>query len=201
MKRIFIPGNVPSSKNSKQWTGKMLIHSKATRNYIRDTKQHYINNTQNFYEQVVEQGLNEKSLLPTFPIHIDFYFIRSSRRKFDFINPAQTVQDLMVKYGWIEDDNCDIIMPHFSGYHVDKKNPGVLIKVLDMSKDLPIMWGFEEPNHMRSEEHRKFLIEQYNRNRPTEEHVHNMAQLNRALLTNEINALSNGKTDTRNKTT
>ena len=70
-----------------------------------------------------------------------------------------------------------------------------------MSKDLPIMWGYEEPNHMRSEEHRKFLIEQYNRNRPTEEHVHNMAQLNRALLTNEINALSNGKTDTRNETT
>jgi len=47
---------------------------------------------------------------------------------------------------------------------------------------------------MRSEEHRKFLIEQYNRNRPAEEHVHTMAQLNRALLTNEINALSDEQT-------
>ena len=188
MKKIFIPGNVPSSKNSKQWTGKMLIHSKATRNYIRDTKQHYIQTKEEFKSQIVDKAGIELS----FPIHISFYFIRSSRRKFDFINPAQTVQDDMVKHGWIEDDNCDIIVPHFSGYHVDKDNPGVIIKILDMNKDLPIMWGYEEPNHMRSEEHRKFLIEQYNRNRPTEEHVQTMAQLNRALLTNEIDALSNG---------
>lgn len=126
MKEIFIPGNVPSSKNSKQWTGKMLIHSKTTRNYIRDTKQLYIQNKEKFETQVVDKA----GIEPSYPIHIDFYFVRSSRRKFDYINPAQTVQDLMVKYGWIEDDNCDIIVPHFSGYHVDKDNAGVIIKVL-----------------------------------------------------------------------
>tara|TARA_R110002012_G_scaffold2179_1_gene10420 strand:- start:5782 stop:6381 length:600 start_codon:yes stop_codon:yes gene_type:complete len=195
--RIFIPGNVPSSKNSKQWTGKMLIHSKPTRNYIRDTKQLYTSAKKEFMSQVVEK----LGLEPSYPLHIDMYFIRNSRRKFDYINPAQTVQDLMVKWGWIEDDNCDIIIPHFSGHHVDKDNPGVLIKVLNMNEDLPIMWGYEEPEHARSKEHIKFLIEQYNRNRPSEEHVHNMTELNRALLTNEIKALSNGKGDTRNKTT
>lgn len=126
MKGIFIPFNVPSSKNSKQWTGKMLIHSKTTRNYIRDTKQLYIQAKEEFDSQVVHCA----GLEPTMPIHIDLYFVRSSRRKFDYINPAQTVQDLMVKYGWIEDDNCDVIVPHFSGYHVDKENPGVIIKVL-----------------------------------------------------------------------
>jgi hypothetical protein len=126
MKEIFIPGNVPSSKNSKQWTGKMLIHSKTTRNYIRDTKQLYIQNKEKFEAQVVDKA----GIEPSYPIHIDFYFVRNSRRKFDYINPAQTVQDLMVKYGWIEDDNCDIIVPHFSGYHVDKDNAGVIIKVL-----------------------------------------------------------------------
>jgi hypothetical protein len=36
----------------------------------------------------------------------------------------------MVEYGWIDDDNCDIIIPHFSGYHVDKEKAGVIIKVL-----------------------------------------------------------------------
>tara|TARA_Y100000361_G_scaffold151122_1_gene167977 strand:+ start:4212 stop:4802 length:591 start_codon:yes stop_codon:yes gene_type:complete len=195
MKEIFIPGNVPSSKNSKQWTGKMLIHSKPTRNYIRDTKQHYIQAKEEFKSQLIDKAGIELS----YPIHIDFYFVRSSRRKFDYINPAQTVQDLMVKYGWIDDDNCDIIVPHFSGYHVDKNKPGVLIKVLDMNEDLPILWGYGEPEHMRSEKHRKFLIEQYNRNRPVEEHVHTMAQLNRALLTNEINALSNEQTEQTKK--
>ena len=39
---------------------------------------------------------------------------------------------------------------------------------------------------MRSEEHEKWLINQYNRNRPIEDHVKNMEELNRALLDGEI---------------
>lgn len=33
---IFIKGNIPSSKNSKQWTGKMLISSKTVRAYEKN---------------------------------------------------------------------------------------------------------------------------------------------------------------------
>lgn len=33
---IFIKGNIPSSKNSKQWTGKMLINSKTVRTYEKN---------------------------------------------------------------------------------------------------------------------------------------------------------------------
>jgi hypothetical protein len=39
---------------------------------------------------------------------------------------------------------------------------------------------------MRSEEHQQFLIDQYNRNRSEDKHVKDMAELNRALLTNDI---------------
>lgn len=46
---------------------------------------------------------------------------------------------------------------------------------------------------MRSKEHEKFLIEQYNRNRAVKDHVHSMEELNRALLTNEIKEIKNGK--------
>ena len=66
-----------------------------------------------------------------------------------------------------------------------------------MSEDKPIMWGWGTPEHMRSEEHRKFLIEQYNRNRPIEEHVSTMAELNQALLTNEIKKLKDGEGNTQ----
>lgn len=169
---IFIPFNVSSSKNSKQWTGKYLINSKATRTYIKNSKKAYQENKDKFIELTKDL---EK------PLHISFFFIRSSRRKFDYINPAQTVQDLMVKYGWLEDDDIHNLVPHFDGYSVDKENPGVLIKVLNMDK--------KENNYIRSKEHREFLIEQYNRNRPIDKHVHSMEELNRALLTEEINAL------------
>jgi hypothetical protein len=57
-------------------------------------------------------------------------FVRGSRRKFDYINPAQTIQDQMVKYGWISDDNVDEVIPVFAPYQYDKENPGTYIKVL-----------------------------------------------------------------------
>ena len=61
---------------------------------------------------------------------VSFQFIRGSKHKFDYINPAQTVQDLMVKNNWIEDDNCEYIIPHFEPYKYDKENPGVYITII-----------------------------------------------------------------------
>lgn len=116
--KIFIPGNVPSSKNSKQWTGKMLINSKAVRKYIFNTKSYYENFKKEFKELT-------KDMEKPYPIY--FEFIRGSRHRFDYINPAQTVQDLMVKHDWIEDDNMDNLLPYFLPYSYDKENPGVNI--------------------------------------------------------------------------
>ena len=53
-----------------------------------------------------------------------------TKRKFDYINAAQIVQDLMVKHGWIDDDNCTEMKPYFGNYVHQKDNPGVFIKVL-----------------------------------------------------------------------
>ena len=55
-----------------------------------------------------------------------------------------------------------------------------------------IEWGWEKgkPSNMRSKDHQKFLIEQYNRNRPIDKQVKDMAELNRALMTNEIKYLA-----------
>jgi hypothetical protein len=64
------------------------------------------------------------------PVSIQFTFIRGSKHKFDYINPAQTVQDDMVTFGWIEDDNADCILPVFVEYKYDKVNPGVIIEIL-----------------------------------------------------------------------
>ena len=118
---IFISGNVPSSKNGKRWTGKYLIHSKTTMRYIKESKEEYLKYTHPFKEFI-------KRFSTPYTIHFKFY--RKSRRKFDYVNPLQTVQDLMVKYDWLEDDNMTYLIPVLDDYEYDKEKPGVYIKVL-----------------------------------------------------------------------
>lgn len=140
---IFIPGEVPSSKNSKEIgyiflkkgsPGKIfverngnfmpvrlnLLHSKTTTRYIKEHSIDYIARKVDF--QRIAKNY-------TSPYRLCFKFIRGSRRKFDYINAAQIVQDLMVQYGWITDDNCDEVKPYFLDYEYDKNNPGVLISI------------------------------------------------------------------------
>ena len=121
----FIPHNTPSSKNSRQWTGKYFIASKAVMNYRKATKDIYLKYTDEFKKELKKHKL---------PVKISFEFIRGSRHKFDYINPAQTVQDDMVKYGWIEDDNAEFILPAFEQYTYDKNNPGVWIELIENEK-------------------------------------------------------------------
>ena len=103
-KKWFIPGNVPSSKNGRRWTGKYFIASKTVMNYRKDTNAYYEKYADEFKKELTKHNL---------PVMISFTFIRGTRHKFDYINPAQTVQDDMVKYGWIEDDNAEFILPAF----------------------------------------------------------------------------------------
>jgi hypothetical protein len=65
------------------------------------------------------------------PYRIEFTFIRDKHKKFDYINAAQIVQDLMVKNKWLEDDNCDVLIPVFAPYQYKKDDGGVIIRVLD----------------------------------------------------------------------
>lgn len=117
----FIPGNVPSSKNGRRWTGKYFIASKTVVNYRKDTKQYYQKYASEFQKELKKYKL---------PVKVGFTFIRGTRHKFDYINPAQTVQDDMVSYGWLEDDNAENILPVFYQYEYDKANPGVYIEIL-----------------------------------------------------------------------
>lgn len=140
---IFIPGEVPSSKNSKEigflymkkGSESSIYHkkngtfrpvrlnlnsSKATKRYVKEREWDYAAKKKEFAELV--KGYEA-------PYRICFKFFRKTKRKFDYINAAQIVQDMMVKYGWVEDDDCVNIRPYFLEYEVDKENPGVLISI------------------------------------------------------------------------
>lgn len=116
---IFIRGNVPSSKNSKVWTGRFLVWSKTAQKYKKETKKQWEDGRDVFVSEI--HG---------YPIRVSFEFVRGSKHRFDYVNPLQTVLDLMVEYGWLEDDNADFILPVFIEYSYDKDNPGVKINIL-----------------------------------------------------------------------
>lgn len=128
---IFIIGNTPSSKNSKRIititnkkTGKKttrLINSEVTEKYIKNSKSDWILNKRNFLKMLVGKGK---------PYKIELYFIRDSKRRFDYINAAQIIFDLMQHYGYIEDDDSQNVIPIFKGFEVDKARAGVEIEVL-----------------------------------------------------------------------
>lgn len=123
---IFIAGNTPSSKNSKQFvtlkTGKtMLLNSKTVQNYIKNSKADWILNKNKFLKMVKNKSK---------PYKIELFFIRDTKRRFDYINAAQIIFDLMQHYGYIEDDDSTNVIPIFKGYKVDKIGAGVKIDVL-----------------------------------------------------------------------
>lgn len=117
----FIPGNVPSSKNGRRWTGKYFIASKTVMKYRKDTKSLFEKYAPEFRKELKKHKL---------PVKISFTYIRGTKHKFDYINPAQTTQDDMVTFKWIEDDNMENIIPSFNPYLYDKENPGVIIEIL-----------------------------------------------------------------------
>ena len=121
MKIFTIPGNTPSSKNSRIWTGKYSIASAATRKWKLATDE--------YWKEQAKAFRKESKDLPK-PLYIEFKFYRKSRHKFDMINIAQAVQDAMVKFDWIDDDNADELIPVFVPYEYDNKNPKVEIKIL-----------------------------------------------------------------------
>lgn len=123
---IFIPGNTASSKNSKKWTGTKLIWSDLAREYRENTNFFWM-----AYRMKFKQLVNGRQK----PLLIGMYFIRDSKRKFDWVNVVQIVQDLMHAHEWIEDDNITEMIPvpvMIDGkyFHVNKDDAGVYIIVI-----------------------------------------------------------------------
>lgn len=137
-KIFFIPGAVPSSKNSRIMTRSgFFIGSKATQKYRKLSKSHWDKYRDEFKKLI---SLDSK------PIILGLHFVRASKHKWDFINPAQTIQDEMVRNEWIEDDNVDELLPvplFINGQYwsYDKSNAGVYVAVLSSFCE-----GFEQLN-------------------------------------------------------
>ena len=140
---IWIPGSVPSLKNSKVKTSRGIFSSKSVKKYLANLGiQRYSSGRKevvgyktrpNLFEELrsqFEELLKNKEA----PYEIGFHFVRGSRHSFDFNNANQLIADLMVAHNLIEDDNMDYFIPYAfkiedKFYSYNKENPGVWITI------------------------------------------------------------------------
>ena len=110
--QIILKGNIPSKKNSR-------INTKSGRSFPSSK---YTAWHKDAMLQLREQEVEQAKYKMVEEIALTFY--AQDLRKFDLTNKTESVMDLLVDYGLLEDDNCYVI-PHISIVFggVDRENP------------------------------------------------------------------------------
>ena len=67
----------------------------------------------------------------TYPVEIRFFLFRDSKRKWDIDNVYCGTLDVLQKSKIIRDDSMDHVIPIFSGWAIDKKNPRVVVQITE----------------------------------------------------------------------
>jgi len=111
MNEITIMGSTPSKKNSRINTrsGRSFPSSKYTA----------------WHKLASSQLIGKRSINTN---HLTISFIAGDRRKFDLTNKAESIMDLLVDCGLLDDDNYSVIPTltlRFAGY--EKNNPHCII--------------------------------------------------------------------------
>lgn len=155
-KAFFIPGDVPSAKNSKRileiYTGRSTccntVYTKTPSKggtiftctkcgqVTRPAKRPIIANS-----EAAERYKEEKKIIydsigydfiqavkgKPLPVILGMFFIRTKNQDFDFNNASQIVQDMLVDAKILPDDNCNYLLPMPLGVIYGKGVPGVIL--------------------------------------------------------------------------
>jgi hypothetical protein len=153
---IWIPGNVPSLKNSKVKTKRGIFSSPTVNRYIRSLGiqsfssskkivKGYVDKTRPNEIERLREDFKQMQVGKSNPLFIGYHQVRKTKALFDFSNSVEIIQDLFTAHDFIEDDNVKYVFPipmSIKGelptqenlrttdwYTVDKENPGVYIKI------------------------------------------------------------------------
>lgn len=124
---LTLPVELYSSKNGQQIIynkrlGRMMVIKKAiARQQEKDLKVLLDANRKTWEKMTTDK---------IFPLKVGFYVYRKTRRRFDWVNIVQGLQDAMVKNKYLPDDSAMYLTPIFLGFDVDADNPRVEISVL-----------------------------------------------------------------------
>lgn len=87
------------------------------------------------YEKEAGWFLKKPDQPITEPVNVKCTFYRDSRRRVDLTNLLEAIDDILVKYGILADDNFEIIAGHDgSRVKVDRDNPRTEIEITQMTE-------------------------------------------------------------------
>lgn len=118
---IILYGNPTTKKNSQR----IWIHPKTKKPFIKPSAQF------ERYEKECGYFLNRYSSFKiATPVNVKCIYYMETRRKVDLVNLLEGTDDMLVKYGVLEDDNSNIIVSHDgSRVRYDKDKPRVEIEI------------------------------------------------------------------------
>jgi hypothetical protein len=158
---IWIPGNVPSLKNSKEifqiyrtsstcckapmlktkvsgdlryFCSKCRKPQPLKRPIITSSKTiktYKENSMDNYFDNLYVWKSLTRKMNPPFILGI--FHVRDSKRSFDYGNASEVILDAMTEMKYWEDDISDIVVPLHLGYIIDKTAPGVFLIPLEKS--------------------------------------------------------------------
>lgn len=120
----MIPINPITKKNSQQ----ILINPKTRKPFITQSKAYkQYEKDAGWFVRMKMEPINQ-------PVNVKCIFYRDSERRCDLTNLLEAIDDILVKYGVLADDNFKIIASHDgSRVLVDKVKPRTEIEITDFA--------------------------------------------------------------------
>ena len=117
---ITIHGQTPSHKNSKLWTGRVLMNNKAYLAWRDDAELDVLGQMDKKYPDGVE---------------VEMTFYVADRRRRDIDNMVASILDVLVSTGVITDDNCFVVRGIHAYYGgIDRQDPRAEVEICDLGE-------------------------------------------------------------------
>ena len=119
----MIPLNPKTKKNNQQ-----IDNNPKTKRYVITQSKEYLN-----YEKEVGWFLKKPSSPISQPVQVKCLFYRKNAIRCDLTNLLEAIDDILVKYGILADDNFKVIYSHDgSRVFIDKDHPRTEIVIEDI---------------------------------------------------------------------
>lgn len=145
--RIVISGNTPSKKTGQ------VVKCRGKRPYIFSDSDHQAWHKAAKWEVASQLNVQEIQTPLQYRAIVRMKFYRKSRHRFDYINMAQSIMDLLAAppkrknrkskemdgIGLIQDDNTKYVIPEFDPkVEIDKENPRCEIIIRPAPETMPL---------------------------------------------------------------